>query len=274
MEEGTQNHARGALQRARAGAPNRRSGRVSAVGDSTQHANGSCRKGACPSDVHAHAVPPVERRTRQDECRRRSVPSPSVTARILRHADRVPTPWLNGGGLTREVARSQAGDACAPGDGSGRPGPGLNWRVSVADVDRPGPFSSLPGVDRVIVLVDGSGLVLSVDGREQVLERLVPFAFSGDAVTTCGLRAGPTRDLNVMTARGRVSATVEILAVAGRRDMSADDGEELLVVAATDGLVASEPPAAALARLDALAGPGVAVEGEGTVFVVRLRALR
>ncbi|MHB8504966.1 MAG: HutD/Ves family protein [Acidimicrobiales bacterium] len=199
-----------------------------------------------------------------------------MTPRVLRHADRVPTPWANGGGLTREVARSGAAGAGATDGRSHLDGPGFDWRVSVADVDRPGPFSRLPGVDRVIVLLDGTGLILSVDGREQVLERLVPFAFSGDAATTCELRNGPTRDFNVMTARGRVSATVEVHRVAGRREVSADDkGEELLVLAATEGLVARDPPAATeLARLDAVAGPAVAVEGEGTVLVVHLRPLQ
>lgn len=74
--------------------------------------------------------------------------------------------------------------------GSG-PNPGFDWRVSVADVDRPGPFSALPGVDGVIVLLEGSGLVLTVDGREQVLRPLEPFAFSGDAAPRAG--CGPAR---------------------------------------------------------------------------------
>lgn len=190
-----------------------------------------------------------------------------MTPRVLRHADRVPAPWANGGGVTREVARSG-------------PGPGFDWRVSVADVDRPGPFSTLPGVDRIIVLLDGTGLVLSVGGTDRVLEPLQPFAFSGDVPTTCTLRAGPTRDLNVMTARGRWEAAVDVVAVAGRLEVTPAGGEDLLLVAAGGGLVCGGLVCADLVcagatpvgldRLDAVAGPAV-LDGDGTVIVVRLR---
>jgi environmental stress-induced protein Ves len=180
-----------------------------------------------------------------------------VSTRLLRHADREVTAWANGGGVTREVARS------------GGDGPDFAWRVSVAEVDRPGPFSRLPGVDRVIVLLDGTGLVLSVDGRQHPLEPLRPFAFSGDATTTCELRDGPTRDLNVMTGRGRASATVQVLPVAGRFEARAQEDDDLLVMAVTDGVVATGPPALEMGRLDAVVGP-VAVEGDGVVIVVRL----
>lgn len=184
-----------------------------------------------------------------------------MTPPVLRHAERSPTPWANGGGVTREVARAGVADTA----------PGFDWRVSVAEVDRPGPFSTLPGVDRVIVLLDGTGLVLSVGGRERVLEPLVPFAFPGDAATTCELRDGPTRDVNVMTARGRVSATVRVLPVVGRFEVAAaGERDELLVLAVTAGLRAGDPAdTVELDPLDAVVGP-VVLHGEGTVLVVRL----
>ena len=55
-----------------------------------------------------------------------------------------PVPWKNGGGSTRELA-------CWP------PGAGMDsfaWRVSVATIARPGPFSAFPGVDRQIMLLE------------------------------------------------------------------------------------------------------------------------
>ena len=59
-------------------------------------------------------------------------------------------PWKNGGGSTRELA-------CWP------PGAGMDsfaWRVSVATIARPGPFSAFPGVDRQIMLLEGDGVRL------------------------------------------------------------------------------------------------------------------
>ena len=81
----------------------------------------------------------------------------------------------------------------------------------MADVDRGGPFSAFAGVDRVITLVDGAGMALTVAGTERVLdEPFRPFAFPGDAPTDCRLLAGPVVDFNVMTRRGRATAQVDI----------------------------------------------------------------
>ncbi|MER7673322.1 HutD family protein [Kitasatospora sp. NPDC096128] len=121
---------------------------------------------------------------------------------VLRASERPATPWLNGGGVTREVAGFPAGA-------------GLNafdWRVSLADVASAGPFSPFPGIDRVITLVEGAGMALTVDGVEQLVDApFRPFAFSGDAGTDCRLLGGPVVDFNVMTRRGRVTAVVELL---------------------------------------------------------------
>ncbi|MBF9070974.1 HutD/Ves family protein [Streptacidiphilus fuscans] len=119
---------------------------------------------------------------------------------VLRAADRVASPWKNGGGVTREVASSPSGDSAAG---------AFDWRVSLADVADGGPFSTFEGIDRVITVVQGEGMALTVDGVETVVsERFQPFHFSGDAKTDCRLLGGPLVDFNVMTRRGAVSATV------------------------------------------------------------------
>lgn len=125
-----------------------------------------------------------------------------MTARILRAADRAAGPWKNGGGVTREVAAGP--------DGAGPAG--FDWRISLAEVAAGGPFSAFPGVDRVITVVDGAGMELTVDGvPHPVPDRYRPFAFSGDAATDCRLLDGPITDFNVMTRRGAVRAAVEIV---------------------------------------------------------------
>lgn len=119
--------------------------------------------------------------------------------RILRAADRVATPWKNGGGVTREVA-------------AWPPGANLNafdWRVSLADIAADGPFSTFPGVDRVLTVIAGDGLALEIEGRTIRLEPGAPFAFPGEAAVAARLGAGPIRDLNVMVRRGAWTARVE-----------------------------------------------------------------
>jgi len=69
-----------------------------------------------------------------------------VSVRLIAAADCAPAPWLNGGGLTRDLVLAPA---CTPG------GPRFDWRLSLADIDRDGPFSPLPGIDRVFALIDG-----------------------------------------------------------------------------------------------------------------------
>ncbi|KRA57281.1 hypothetical protein ASD89_06235 [Caulobacter sp. Root656] len=119
--------------------------------------------------------------------------------RILRAADRVATPWRNGGGVTREVA------AWPPDAGLDA----FDWRISLADVAADGPFSAFPGVDRVLTVIVGDGLVLEIDGRPVSLEPGEPLAFPGEAVVEARLTAGPIRDLNVMVRRGVWTARVE-----------------------------------------------------------------
>jgi environmental stress-induced protein Ves len=113
------------------------------------------------------------------------------------------TPWKNGGGGTREIV-------CRP-EGAGMEG--FDWRVSIATIAGAGPFSAFPGVDRVILLLDGDGVHLqSASGMNHRLERAhAPFAFSGDVALDCSLLGGPSTDLNVMTRRGSLRAEVQVL---------------------------------------------------------------
>lgn len=101
------------------------------------------------------------------------------------------TPWLNGGGVTRELLAW--------------PHP-QDWtvRFSVAEVTRDGPFSSLPGVRRWFAVVVGNGVRLRVDGTPRELTaQSPPLEFDGAAQTECELLDGPTRDFNLMLRQGR-----------------------------------------------------------------------
>lgn len=123
-----------------------------------------------------------------------------MSIRLLTAADFRRLPWQNGRGTTLELVRYD--------DAAGA----LLWRLSVADVIEPGPFSPLPGIDRVITLIDGEGFDLDFgSARPGVpLRPFEPLAFSGDWRTTATAVHSASRDFNVMTARGKLSAEVEV----------------------------------------------------------------
>lgn len=118
-----------------------------------------------------------------------------MTAPILiRASDVAAQPWRNGGGRTRELLTRPAGSR--------------DWRlrISLAEVDRAGPFSSYPKVERWFAVVDGAGVRLSLDGREQLLRPGdQPLGFSGELPVSCSLIDGTTTDLNLMHSGGHGS---------------------------------------------------------------------
>jgi environmental stress-induced protein Ves len=157
---------------------------------------------------------------------------------------------------------------------------GFDWRVSVADVDAGDAFSTFPGIDRVITLVEGEGMVLTVDGTRHPVGPLSPFAFSGDAATDCRLKAGAVRNVNVMTRRSRATATVRIITAATSpgTEMACATGETLLVMAVTGGIGVGGPDRreTTLGRLDCVQHEGPAaltLRGEGTVVGIRITAV-
>ena len=125
-----------------------------------------------------------------------------MALQVLRAQDRTPAPWKNGGGVTSEVAARPEGARTDD----------FVWRVSIADVAQSGPFSVFDGVDRIITVVDGPGMALTVDGaRHVVAVPYEPFAFAGDSDTRCELLGGPIVDFNVMVRRAGASARVRIV---------------------------------------------------------------
>ncbi len=87
---------------------------------------------------------------------------------------------------------------------------GWDWRLSIADVDTAGAFSSFPGMTRILTVIEGTSVTLTVGGAAEVLERHRPFEFDGGAETSAALPHGPIRDLNLIARTGTVDATVSI----------------------------------------------------------------
>lgn len=113
------------------------------------------------------------------------------------------SPWKNGGGSTREIV-------CRP-PSAGMDG--FDWRVSIATIAQTGPFSAFPGVDRVIMLLEGDGVHLhSSCGIDHRLDQKhEPFYFHGEVALECTLVGGTSTDFNVMTRRCTLRADVKVL---------------------------------------------------------------
>ncbi|MBN9049484.1 MAG: HutD family protein [Rhizobiales bacterium] len=114
--------------------------------------------------------------------------------RIVRAADYRRMPWKNGGGSTTEVAIAPAAATLD----------NFDWRISMAHVATPGPFSRFPGIDRTLAVIEGQGIHLAIAGLTVTLDRgAPPHFFPGDIDTDATLIDGPIDDLNVMSRRAR-----------------------------------------------------------------------
>lgn len=105
-------------------------------------------------------------------------------------------PWANGAGRTTVIA-------------SGPDGLAWRWRLSLAQIDRDGDFSTLADTRRQLVTLDAPLCLRFADGRQQPLLRLGRIAFDGADAPQASLPEGPTRAFNLMlrgTAQGELLA--------------------------------------------------------------------
>jgi uncharacterized protein len=179
---------------------------------------------------------------------------------IVRFAELPVVPWRNGGGGTREVVAAGGSGALD-----------FDWRISIADVSAPGPFSTFPGVDRVIMLVMGERMDLVIDGVEHVLGLHEPLSFDGASQTSCSLPAGPTRDLNVMTRGDRLSAAVAIRDLSQTRPIAVAGSQVLVLLTGSAVVAGADGSRDELYPLDAVCPRGTHVRlvmGSGRAAVV------
>ncbi len=176
--------------------------------------------------------------------------------------------WRNGSGWTREILRSPA------------TGDDWDWRLSIAEIERDGPFSLFPGVDRELVLLQGSGVRLCFED-DDVREVEPPHGrvrFAGERDVFGELIDGPTHDFNLMWRRDRINAELWHRPLVGSMVLFADPGEQWAVhvlsghARATDGLhheTAAIGDTLLLCATSARAR--FALDGGGEVLVIRLR---
>ena len=153
----------------------------------------------------------------------------------IRIAGCPPVPWKNGGGTTREVAVYP-------------PGAGMDdflWRISMAQVEQPGPFSAFPGIDRVLAVLEGTLRLTSPQVEAHIMTgQSPPHAFDGGAMMWGEPIGGPVLDLNAMARREH--CTIAMLPLA------AGEVAEITGVTFLTALAPMRIGSVSLGRLDSL----------------------
>lgn len=140
-----------------------------------------------------------------------------MIATLLRKADQPSMAWKNGGGQTRQLLcwplQAAASDYC--------------WRLSVARIDRDGPFSAFPGYQRCLILLDGAGLQLSFASGDVRVDAIHPrIDFAGELAPGCRLLDGPTSDFNLIIRTGE-QCSVDAIELHGDWSASVESGQLL-----------------------------------------------
>lgn len=195
--------------------------------------------------------------------------APSSDARVLRASEYRRMRWKNGAGWSSEVLRMPERED-------------WDWRLSLAEIDQDAPFSAYPGMERLLVLLQGDGMRLVFeDGRTQELR--LPYGvlrFSGDRAVRAELLGGPCRDFGLMWKRGHLDVqlwhrplTGSMVLFAGRREtwlLHLLQGQARQQIAATDAVMHAGDTLVleggeAISRL--------ALSGEGAALLVRITRL-
>jgi environmental stress-induced protein Ves len=133
-------------------------------------------------------------------------------------------PWKNSGGETIEIGIAPHNSSLDT----------FDWRISRARIDRSGPFSPFPGIDRTIAAIEGVGIVLRFENADPVTltPNDPPFSLAGEVRVESEIIKGTVTDLNVMTRRGRYRHRLMVLADRGPLDVSAGPHQTVAIVAA------------------------------------------
>lgn len=183
--------------------------------------------------------------------------------RILARAQRLVTPWRNGGGETSEIAVAPSASGIAD----------FSWRLSIARIDGDGEFSAYPGVDRLLMPLSAGGLDLLVEGVRRIIPRFKVIPFAGEAdVSAVGVTA-PSLDLNVMVRREFGTASLACEAVERSILVSNHSGEVMAIIALDGDLRVNGE---CIEREDAVLSDEaetIEVEGTGCIAIARVQSV-
>jgi environmental stress-induced protein Ves len=124
-----------------------------------------------------------------------------MTWQTVALADVAPSPWKNGGGVTRELLAWPTPVAWV-------------FRLSVAEVQADGPFSRFEGVLRWFAVLSGAGVRLRLGDAAPIEEQVLtpashPFCFDGARPVNCRLIDGTTQDFNLMVREDQARARMQ-----------------------------------------------------------------
>lgn len=108
-----------------------------------------------------------------------------VGFRIIQPSSVPRSAWANGRGYTRALTRDASG----------------SWRLSIAEIGREAPFSTLPDIDRILVVAEGE-VLLRVDGRERRLVAGAVAEFRGESDVSALALTDMAQVVNLMMVRG------------------------------------------------------------------------
>jgi uncharacterized protein len=126
-----------------------------------------------------------------------------VSFGVVRFAETPSTAWKNGLGTTTQLAIHPA-----TADQST-----FEWRVSIATLTGTAPFSSFPGVERCLAMLEGEVTLLRDAGSVTLSTTSAPFTFSGEELVTGRVESGSAIDLNLMYRPRRWGATMRRIAL-------------------------------------------------------------
>lgn len=190
---------------------------------------------------------------------------PAASFEILDPASYRRVPWKNGGGVTLDIA------------GAHRPGfdpagwDGMIWRLGRTRIEIPGPFSNLPGCDRLLAVIDGSGLVLHPAGRP-ALDVRQPFhavRFAGEWPIDSELTAGPVGVLNLLADRKAMAIALSFVAAPAGATLEAPHSI-VLALAPTRVRLDGVPVSLAQDGAISIVGDGALAVDEGLVAIAAL----
>lgn len=169
--------------------------------------------------------------------------------RLIRSAEYKTMPWKNGGGQTAEVARFGSQD-------------NFDARVSVAHIHASGPFSSFPGVDRVLIQLSGVPVTILHAGESGsvTLKHFEPYSFPGELVTEARLD-GVASDFNVMVRRDTFVADVQVHRLPMRHDASFQIDNNVSFIFCAKGILSVRAQSSGLIQLQG--GDTVALNEDG-----------